>query len=450
MLRSLKMAAVASAAIVALAACGSSGGDNNSSSTTGSAAGGPTVSDADVQAALTKGGTLNIWAWEPTLKQATAAFEKKYPNVKVNLVNAGTGDKQYTALQNAVAAGKGVPDVAQIEYYALPQFAIGKALDNLSGFGADALQADFTPGPWNSVHSGGGIFGLPMDSGPMALYYNKTIFDKYHLPVPTTWDQYLDDAQKLHKANPKAYITNDTGDAGFVTSMMWQAGGKPYTVDGTNVGINFADPNGAKFVQLWQQLISQKLVAPITSWTDQWFQGMSNGSIATLATGAWMPANFVTSAPSGSGQWRAAPMPQWTPGGTASAENGGSALSLMAKGANKALAYGYLKFVNDGEGVQARVDNGAFPATTKEINSPAFLNTPFKYFGGQKANEIFAKSAQGVLPGWSYLPTQVQSNSIFNDTAGKAYVSGTTLADGLKAWQDQSLKYATDQGFTAK
>ena len=164
---------------------------------TGSAASGPSVSDADVQAALTKGGTLNIWAWEPTLKQATAAFEKQYPNVHVNLVNAGTGDKQYTALQNAVAAGKGVPDIAQIEYYALPQFAIGKALDNLSGFGAAGLKADFTPGPWNSVQNGGGIYGLPMDSGPMALYYNKTIFDKYKLPVPTTWDQYLDDSRRI-------------------------------------------------------------------------------------------------------------------------------------------------------------------------------------------------------------------------------------------------------------
>nr|WP_296073154.1 sugar ABC transporter substrate-binding protein [uncultured Actinoplanes sp.] len=448
MLRSLKMAAVASAAVVALAACGSGGGDNAASGS--GAAGGPTVSEADVQAALTKGGTLNVQAWEPTLTQATAAFEKKYPNVKVNLVNAGTGDKAYTALQNAIAAGKDVPDVAQIEYYALPQFAIGKALDNLSGFGAENLKADFTPGPWNSVHSGGGLFGLPMDSGPMALYYNKTIFDKYHVKVPTTWQEYLEAARALHKANPKVYITNDTGDAGFVTSMAWQAGGHPYTVDGNNVSINFADPGTAKFVQLWQQLISEKLVAPITSWTDQWFQGMSNGSIATLTTGAWMPANFVTSAPSGSGQWRAAAMPQWQAGGTASAENGGSALTLMAKGGNKALAYGYLQYVNDGDGVQVRVDNGAFPATTKQINSPDFLNTEFKYFGGQKANEIFAKSAAGVLPGWSYLPTQVESNSIFNDTAGKAYVSGTSLADGLKAWQDQSLKYASDQGFTVK
>ena len=438
--RFLKVAAAATAAMLALAACG---GGSDTAAKTGS-------SSTDVDAALAKGGTLTVWAWEPTLKQVVAKFQEKYPNVKVNLVNAGTGNDQYTALQNAVAAGKGVPDVAQLEYYALPQFALGKAVDEISGYGANDLKADFTPGPWSSVHSGDGIYGLPMDSGPMALFYNKTIFDKYGLTVPKTWDEYLATARKLHKADPKAYIANDTGDAGFTTSLIWQAGGKPYTVNGTDVSINFSDPGSAEFVKVWQTLISEKLLAPISSWSDQWFTGMTSGAIATLATGAWMPANFTSSAPAGSGKWRVAELPQWTAGGTASAENGGSSLAIPAKGGNKALAYGFLKYANDGDGVQIRVDNGAFPATTKQINSPAFLDTEFKYFGGQKANQIFAKSAADVVTGWSYLPFQVYSNSIFNDTVGKAYVSSTSLADGLKAWQDQSAKYGTEQGFTVK
>jgi multiple sugar transport system substrate-binding protein len=446
MSRFLKVAAAASAAVLALAACG--GSDDTSTDASGGAA---TVTDADVQAALTKGGNLTVWAWEPTLKQVVTKFQETYPNVKVNLVNAGTGDKQYTALQNAVAAGSGVPDVAQIEYYALPQFALGKSLSSLAGYGADALKADFTPGPWTSVQSGGTVYGLPMDSGPMALYYNKEVFDKHRIAVPKTWTEYLDAARKLHAADPKAYITNDTGDAGFTTSMIWQAGGKPYQVDGTNVTINFTDPGSTEFVKVWQTLISEKLLAPISSWSDQWFQGIGNGSIATLATGAWMPANFVSSAPGGAGKWRVADLPQWQAGGTASAENGGSSLALMDKGpADKALAYGFLKYATDGDGVQIRVENGAFPATTKQIESPEFLADEFEYFGGQKANEIFAKSAKGVVTGWSYLPFQVYANSVFNDTVGKAYVSSTPLADGLKAWQDQSAKYGTEQGFTVK
>lgn len=443
--RRLLAMAAATATTLALGACGGSDDDTGGGSTASA-----TVSDADVQAALQKGGNLTVWAWEPTLKQVVAKFQTTYPNVKVNLVNAGTGNDQYTALQNAFQAGTGIPDVAQIEYFALPQFALGKSLADLNTFGAETLKDKYTPGPWNAVHSGKGAYGLPMDSGPMALFYNKELLDKHSVAVPTTWTEYLEAGRKLHRADPKAYIGSDTGDAGFTTSMIWQAGGKPYTVNGTDVTINFADQGSAEFVKVWQQLITEKLLAPTNPWTDQWFQGMANGTIATLATGAWMPANLTSSAPSGSGKWRVAPLPQWTAGGKASAENGGSSLAITEKSQAKNLAYGFLRYANEGDGVQIRLDNGAFPATVAQLQSPAFLGKEFPYFGGQKANEIFAQSAQNVVPGWSYLPFQVYANSVFNDTVGKAYVSSTPLADGLKAWQDQSAKYGTEQGFTVK
>lgn len=40
------------------------------------------------------------------------------------------------------------------------------------------------------------------------------------------------------------------------------------------------------------------------------------------------------------------------------------------------------------------------------------------------------------------------ANSVFNDTVGKAYVSSTKLSAGLNAWQQASVKYGNDQGFT--
>ncbi|WP_030231136.1 ABC transporter substrate-binding protein [Streptomyces sp. NRRL S-350] len=429
------------AATLALTAC-------SSGSTSGSGSGSGPVSAASLDAALDKGGTITVWAWEPTLKQVVTEFEAKYPKVHVNLVNVGTGDKQYTALQNAVQAGSGGPDVAQVEYYALGQFALGKSLLNLDKYGASDLSKQYSPGPWNSVSVNGGIYALPMDSGPMALFYNKKVFDQYQLTVPTTWDEYVDDARKLHAANPNAYITNDAGDAGFTTSMIWQAGGHPYKVDGTKVSVDFTDAGSTKFADTWQKLLSDHLVAPVTSWSDQWYKGLGDGTIATLATGAWMPANLVSGVPSASGDWRVAPLPQWQQGRTAGAENGGSSLAVMKSSPNQDLGYAFLKFANAGDGVQTRLKGGAFPATTADLDSQAFLDTAFPYFGGQQANKVFSDSARNVATGWQYLPYQVYANSVFNDTVGKAYVSSTTLASGLKAWQDASVKYGADQGFS--
>ncbi|MDN3272466.1 extracellular solute-binding protein [Streptomyces sp. MA15] len=413
-------------------------------------AGAEPVSAGDIQAALDKGGTVTVWSWEPTLKTVAAEFQKKHPKVKINLVSERSGDKHYTALSNAISAGKGVPDVAQLEYFSIGQYSLTKGLTDLSGFGADKLASTYTPGPWNAVTEGDKVYGLPMDSGPMALFYNKKVFDTYKIAVPTTWDEYLDAARKLHKADPKAYIANDTGDAGFTTSLLWQAGSRPYKVDGTTVKIDFDDPDTEKFTAVWQKLIDEKLLAPVTSWTDDWYKGLGDGTIATLATGAWMPANFESGVPNASGQWRVAPLPAWTEGDEASAENGGSALTVPALAENKELAYAFVEYANSGEGVASRVSEGAFPATRAELKSAGFLGKEFPYFGGQKANEIFAASAANVADDWSYLPFQAYANSIFNDTVGKAYISGTRLEDGLKAWQDASVKYGEEQGFTVE
>jgi multiple sugar transport system substrate-binding protein len=422
-------------------ACGGSDGEN---------AAGDQVSAADIQAALKKGGTVTVWAWEPTLKKVAADFEKEHPGVKVELVNSGTNNDAYTALQNAMSAKKGVPDVAQIEYYALGQYALTKSVTDLRPYGADKLAGSYSPGPWNAVKSGDGVYALPMDSGPMALFYNKKVFDRYEIDVPTTWDEYVEAARKLHKANPKAYITSDTGDAGLTTSLLWQAGSHPYKVDGTKVGIDFTDAGAKKYTETWQKLIDEKLVASVNPWSDDWYKALGDGTIATLPTGAWMPANFASGVKDAAGDWRAAPLPQWTEGAKTGAENGGSSLALPSLGRNKALAYAFVEYANSGKGVQTRIQGGAFPATTADLNSEAFQNTEFPYFGGQKANKVFADAAANVATGWKYLPYQVYANSIFNDTVGKAYVSRTPLTQGLKAWQDASLKYGTEQGFTVQ
>ncbi|MEN1974904.1 ABC transporter substrate-binding protein [Cellulomonas sp. P4] len=428
-------AAVVGALTLALTACSSGGsGGGSSDDSSGSA----------------ESGSLLVWAWDNTVEPIAESYMDEHPDVTIDVVNAGTGNDQYTALQNAVAAGSGIPDLAQVEYYAVPQFAIGGALADISGLGASDLEGTYSPGPWSAVHQGDAIYGLPMDSGPMALFYNTTVFEKYGVDVPTTWDEYLDAARALHAADPSVYIANDTGDAGFTTSMIWQAGGHPFQVDGTDVTIDLADAGSQKFADLWQQLIDEDLLAPISSWSDEWYQGLGNGTIASLTIGAWMPGNLEAGVEQASGQWRVAPMPQWEAGASASAENGGSALSVMEASQSKDLAYDFLTYLSNGPGTQIRIDAGGFPATTADLESDAFLGKESEYFGGQKINEVLSQSAADVVEGWQYLPFQVYANSIFNDTVGQAYVSDTTLADGLAAWQEQATTYGNDQGFTVQ
>ncbi len=439
---SRRVAIALAAALVAsgsLAAC-SSGGDSGN---TGSG------SAADLDAALTQGGEITYWSWTPSAEAQVAAFTKKYPKVKVNYVNAGTNKDEYTKLQNAIKAGSGAPDVVQIEYYAFPQFALSDSLLDLAPYGFADLKDAYSTGPWGSVDFDGKIYGLPQDSGPMALFYNKEVFDQFGISVPTTWDEYVAAAEKLHAADPTKYITADTGDSGFATSMIWQAGGKPFTTtDGTKVTIDLQDAGSKKFAENWNRLLSKGLLSTTPGWSDEWFKGLGDGSIASLVIGAWMPGVLESSVKDGAGKWRVAPIPTYD-GTAANAENGGGGQAVTKQSKNPALAAAFLKWLNnDPESLKIFAESGGFPSTTAQLSDSAFVNQASDYFGGQKINEVLTAGAKDVVPGWQYLPFQVYANSIFGDTVGKSYSTQGDLNEGLSQWQSQLVDYGNAQGFT--
>lgn len=437
--RTLTSSLAVGALALSLAACGTGGGDSQSDSE---------VSPSDVAAALEEGGDLLVWGWDATFPPMVEAFEKAYPKVNVELANVGTSTDAYTALQNAIQAGSGIPDVMHMEYSAVPQFAMTEGLADLKPLGAEALKDSYTPGTWGAVALNDGVYGLPLDSGPMAMFYNATVFEEYDIAVPTTWAEFTDAARKLNAADPSKFLVSDGGDAGFSQSMIWQAGGRPFQVAGTDVTVNLLDDGSKKFAEMWQPILDEDLAAPIVTWSEEWYKGLGDGTINTLLIGAWMPVNLETGVPEAEGDWRVAPMPQYEAGDSVNSENGGSALVVTQASKNKALAYAFTEYSNSGDGVGVRLDAGTFPATVADIESDAFTQREFPYFGGQKINEVLANAAGTVAPGWQYLPFQAYAVSIFNDNFGASFTGNQTLVDSLTSWQDAIVSYGQTQGFS--
>jgi len=432
-------AAVATSLALLLAGC---------SSAEDSGSGGDASPEA-LDAALEKGGTITYWSWTPSGKEQAAAFEKAYPKVKVEFVNVGTGEEHYTAVQNAIKAGRGGPDVAQIEYRALPQFALQGSLVDLTGYGLEDLKDDYTTSTWESVHVGDGLYGLPQDSGPMAMFYNKEVFTTYGIEVPKTWDEYVAAAQKLHTADPTKYIASDAGDPGFTTSLIWQAGGRPFRTEGErDVTIDLQDEGTKKWTAVWNKLVEGKLVTNITGWTDEWYRALGDGTIATVTAGAWMPGILMESVQAASGKWAVAPIPTYD-GKPTTAEHGGSTESVLKQSDNPDLAAAFVRWLNnDQASIDVFLESGGFPATTADLESSKFREFSSPYFGGQKINEVLTTAATQVSSGWEYLPYQLYAETIFYDTAGQSYVNNSDINAGLRTWQDALVQYGNQQGFT--
>jgi multiple sugar transport system substrate-binding protein len=429
-----------------LAACG-----GNSASTDTKAA--TSVSQADIDKALQTPTTLTYWAWLPGVQDEVALFEKKYPAIKVNVVNVGQGLPQYQKLRTALKAGTGAPDLAQIEFQSVSTFSITRDLLDLRPYGADQVKSKFSPGAISQVTgSGGEVWAYPQDTGPLVMLYRQDIFDRYGIKVPTTWDEFAASAKKLHAANPDVYLTDLASGQGVAyMGLLWQAGAKPHTVTGPDsININFTDEAASKKVaDYWTALNASGALSTDPDFTDAWYQGLNRGKYATWITGAWGPVFLQGNAKDSAGKWRVAKIPQWTAGDKANGAWGGSTIAVMAKSKNAIAAAKLAEFLgSDTEATKLyTTKQQLFPATTQTLNDAEWANATPSYLGGQKANAVAAEASADVSTDFTWSPFQDQIYSNWQETVGKALAEKRDLWPAVQQWQDKTVEYAKGQGF---
>jgi multiple sugar transport system substrate-binding protein len=442
-----RLLVTAAATVAALTIGGCSG-----SSSPSTPAAGKTVTQADIDKAMTTPTTLNFWTWVPDIAKEVALFQAKYPAVKVNVVNAGQGLEAYTKLRTALKAGKGAPDLAQIEFQYIPTFSITKSLVDLRPYGAAALKDKFVDWTWTQVTGPNGeILAYPQDTGPMGMLYRADLFQKYKIDVPKTWDDFAAAARKLHAADPKVYLTDmAANEQGAWHGLMWQAGSKPYSVNGTTIGLGVNDAASKKVADYWGGLAKEGVIATDPDFTDTWFQGLNNGKYATWLTAAWGPVFLGGSAKSTAGKWRAAPLPQWDAGKPVSGNWGGSTTAVMTGTPNAIAAAKFAEFLNT-DPETTKLFNTAqnfFPATKALLADSTFAGSKSEFFGGQEVNKEFAAISDTVDVNWQWPPFVDQSVKDWTETAGKALADKGDVAAATDEWQSRLTTYAKNQGFT--
>src|SRR5919199_4042019 len=172
----LRLAALGGAG-VALAACGGAPAT--------SAPGATTAAEQTAQSNATVSGgvpassgavTVDVWIQQGAVDaaaEATKAFEKKNPDIKMNMIPTPLGETA-TKLLAAIAAGSGTPDLAYIEYPNMIEFTSrgGKGLTDLSDLLAPTKD-QFVKWSLDLATAEGKIYGHPTDLGVAALFYRR-------------------------------------------------------------------------------------------------------------------------------------------------------------------------------------------------------------------------------------------------------------------------------------
>jgi multiple sugar transport system substrate-binding protein len=446
--RLLLTAAGAASLGAALTACGGGGSDSGSTSS-------KPVSQADIDKAMKTPTELTFWTWVPDIAQEIALFEKKYPAIKIKAVNAGQGTPEYTKLRTALKAGSGAPDMVQIEYQAIPTFTITDSLLDLRPYGASALKAQFVDWTWSQVSgSGGEVWAVPQDTGPMGMLYRQDIFDKHGIEVPKTWDEFAEAARKLHKADPNVYLTNlAANQVAAWHGLLWQAGAKPYVTSGkSDITISVDDAVSKKLGAFWGGLAQEGVIGVEPDFTDSWYAALNKGKYATWLTGAWGPAFLSGSAKDTSGKWRAAPMPQWDASAPSAGNWGGSTTAVIRSTKNPIAAAQFAQFLNtDPESAKMfATKQFFFPATKALLADESYIGDTPAFYGGQKVNEVFAGISDQVDPSflWPQFLDQVATD--WTETVGRSLARKTDTVAALGGWQTRITTFAKSQGFTVK
>jgi multiple sugar transport system substrate-binding protein len=371
------------------------------------------------------------------------------------VVNAGQGTPQYTKLRTALQAGSGAPDLCQIEYQYIPTFTITDSLLDLRPYGAAALRSEFVDWTWGQISgSGGEVWAIPQDTGPMGMLYRKDIFDAHGIEVPKTWDEFAAAARKLHAADPNVYLTDlAANQAAAWHGLLWQANAKPYVTTGkSEIAINVDDAASQKVAAFWGGLAKEGVIGVEPDFSDSWYAALNKGKYATWLTAAWGPVFLSGSAKSTAGKWRAAPLPQWDASAPSSGNWGGSTTAVIKSTKNPIAAARFAQFLNS-DPDSARLfatEQFFFPATKALLADPAFVGETPSFYGGQKVNQVFADIGETVNPAFQWPPFLDQVVTDWTETVGKSLADKTDSVAALAQWQSRITAYAKNQGFTVQ
>lgn len=250
------------------------------------------------------------------------AFEKKYPNIKVNYV-----DVPYDSLEQKLetgAAGGELPDLIRSDITWVPKFAslgvfaqLDGALPNFDGL----AKADY-PGTLTAVKWNGHYYGLPLDTNTRVLISNQTALTSAGISTPpSTFAQLESDAPAL--AAKKISVFADSNlQAWDVLPWIWSAGG-----DITNPQLSKATGylNGPKSVAAIQMLVNLYKQGAIpdlligNKGAVQTQDGLPKGNYANILDGPWM--HDIWAAQYGTFNPVYSPMPSG-PGGSVSVVGG--------------------------------------------------------------------------------------------------------------------------------
>ena len=373
-------------------------------------------------------------------------FEKKYPNVKINL-EIVSWSEHYEKLPIELASWSGKYQGAPIDYVYIPAYVGAGYLQPLDRFifepeesiGPDfeftdgTLELEDIPSRVRGMYIvNGKYYAYPHDSNLNEMYWREDVFDKNGIPAPTdvTWDEVLEIAQKLTQD------TNGDGEIdqyGFVGSFergvllaslfetaFWAYNGKLFD-EQFNPRL-YTEP-GKKAVRVLAEALKYAPLGSLTFRTDDVAARTQTGS-AVFAPASWGEGMLDKKANPYANVIGVALTPKGLPGGKTGVMGGyGYAIFTTATDEQAKAAWLWIEYLQSKKNAEVYTAAGG---------QPTRLSSLTKYGSYSKDLPVIAAgiATAGIRPPIPELP---QMDEIISDHISLALAGAKPL---LKALED--------------
>lgn len=398
LLRSLGVAGIAG-----LAGCSVNSGDGGGGDNSGSG------NDSDSSNSSSNNGSANElassadgWSWDiaaRALQNAAEMYnEEKDGSVSVEELGTGSWEDRF---DTAVTSGNGAPDFTSVRNVGLVNYAdIDGLLDVTDRIKETNMEEEIIEGKWQAVTYEDSYYGIPWDIGPTGMFYKRDVYEDAGIDPDSieTWDDFIEAGQQL----PDDVAMVNLGPE--VLNQEWrmrlrQLGGQAFTEDGA---VNLHSEKSVRAAQQIKDIADAGIHEEIQEWSGGWFTAYAEGSVATLASAAWMDGTLRAELPDTAGNWGVYKIPAFEEGGTRASNRGGSNMAIPAQIDDEAVinrAFDFCQWAMTEPEVQNMMleEFGLFPSLSTAYDSDIY-NQELDFYDGQPVFRLFAEVAQEIEP----------------------------------------------------
>jgi lactose/L-arabinose transport system substrate-binding protein len=374
--------------------------------------------------------TVTIWSWNIAaggLNSTLEGFNKKYPDIKINIEDLGNDPVYDKTLAGCAAGGEGLPDIVTIENFEAEVIwsRFPDCFTDLTKLGyTPEKQALFPDFKRTELEVDGVAYAMPWDSGPVAVFYRRDFYEKAGVDPKTikTWDDFIAAGKKIMAANPGTVMAQAdfNGDSEWFRMIANEQGCGYFSTDGQSITIN--QPGCVATLEKLKQMKDAGIITAAI-W-DEKIQANTAGKAASQMYGGWYEGSIRTNSPDLSGKWGVYAMPSLTADGPHAANIGGSSLAISSVSKNKEAAWKFIDYALTTNEAQVTMlkSFGLVPSLLTAVEDP-FVKEPQPYWAGQAVwSDILAtlpkiKPARGTA-------FQTDADSIYMATQTKYFAGG--------------------------